>query len=229
MVMPPTTNEQVERTFAFVDLAGFTALTEAHGDCEAVGIVRTFRDRTLEVLAPGDELVKTIGDAVMLAFPDRTAAVRALRMLLERELTHDGTVLLPRAGAHHGVAISVDGDYYGAAVNLAARVAGEARGGELLVTTDTAFAARDAGAIVTHVGAVELRNVADPVDIYQVRVTDSSVDVAVDPVCQMRVPTEGPDAISLEWSDTKLHFCSLPCVSRFAQQPDSYLTATPRD
>src|SRR5262245_51219134 len=124
----------IEATFAFVDLAGFTAVTEAHGDTEAVAIVRAFRDRALQTLGPGDELVKTIGDAVMLRFPTPEAAIVALRQLVARELVAREAVLLPRAGAHHGHAVVVDGDYYGAAVNLAARVAGEARGGQLLVT-----------------------------------------------------------------------------------------------
>src|SRR5689334_21582213 len=68
----------IEATFAFVDLAGFTALTEAHGDAEAFAIVRAFRDRALKALGPHDELVKTIGDSVMLAFPHPQAAIRAL-------------------------------------------------------------------------------------------------------------------------------------------------------
>ena len=75
--MTATSDSEVEATFAFVDLAGFTAMTEAHGDAEAVTIVRAFRDRTLEVLGPDDELVKTIGDAVMLRFPTPEAAVTA--------------------------------------------------------------------------------------------------------------------------------------------------------
>jgi class 3 adenylate cyclase/YHS domain-containing protein len=215
----------VEATFAFVDLAGFTALTEAHGDAEAVAIVRAFRDRALEVLGPGDELVKTIGDAVMFAFPTPHAAVRALRELLERELRHDDAILMPRIGAHHGAAVATDGDYYGAAVNLAARVASEARGGEFLVTNETAFAARDAGAIVTHVGAVELRNISRPVDIFAVCVTDPSSPAAVDPVCRMRVPMSGETAVTLEWAGRTIHFCGLPCVSTFAQQSESYLAA----
>jgi adenylate cyclase len=219
----PTADHSVEATFAFVDLAGFTALTEAHGDAEAVALVHAFRERTREVLAEGDELVKTIGDAVMLAFPTPQAAVRALCELLERELARDDAVLLPRIGAHHGAAVAVESDYYGAAVNLAARVAGEARGGEFLVTGETAFAARDAGSVVTHVGAVELRNIAHPVDIYAVRVDHASAAVAVDPVCQMRVPVDGPAVVALEWSGRTVHFCGLPCVSSFAAQPEHYL------
>jgi adenylate cyclase len=217
------TEATVEATFAFVDLAGFTAVTEAHGDIEAVSIVRRFRDRALDVLASGDELVKTIGDAVMLRFPTPEAAVVALGRLLQHELVVDDAALLPRAGAHHGSAVRVEGDYYGAAVNLAARVAGQARGGQLLVTTHVAMAARDLGAIITHIGSIDLRNVSESIDIYDVRVSGSAQTAVTDPVCQMRVPTTGESAIVLDWSGRRFHFCGLPCVARFAANPDSYL------
>ena len=218
----------VEATFAFVDLAGFTAMTEAHGDAQAVAIVRAFRDRALQVLGPEDELVKTIGDAVMLRFATPETAIVALRELLQRELVVHDAVLLPRAGAHHGQAMVVEGDYYGAAVNLAARVAGEAGGGQLLVTTRAALAARDLGAIVTHVGSVQLRNVSESVDVYDVRIGEGTGIVVTDPVCQMRVPTTGDAAVSLDWAGRRFHFCGLPCVSRFAAEPDRYLKRTPK-
>jgi adenylate cyclase len=220
------TEQAIDATFAFVDLAGFTAMTETHGDAEAVAIVRAFRDRALDVLRPGDELVKTIGDAVMLRFPTPQAAITVLLELLERELVVGHAVLLPRAGAHHGPAVGVDGDYYGGTVNLAARVAGQARGGQLLVTTRAAFAARDLGATITHVGSVELRNVSESVDLYDVRVRHGTETVVTDPVCQMRVPTTGDAAIGLDWAGRRFHFCGLPCVARFAADPDRYLDRT---
>ena len=222
MTVTPS-DSAIEATFAFVDLAGFTAMTEAHGDAEAVAIVRAFRDRALQVLGPDDELVKTIGDAVMLRFATPEAAIVVLRTLLQQELVVRDAVLLPRAGAHHGHAVVVDGDYYGAAVNLAARVAGEAGGGQLLVTTRVAIAARDFGAIVTHIGSVQLRNVSQSVDVYDVRVDEEADTVVTDPVCQMRVPTTGDAATALDWSGRRFHFCGLPCVSRFAANPDRYL------
>src|SRR4051794_26780938 len=112
----------VERTFAFVDLSGFTALTEAHGDEEAVATLARFREITMESLGPTDVLVKTIGDAVMLAFVEPVLAVAALRRLFNDALA-DTTMLLMRAGAHTGSAIVDGDDYFGGAVNLAARVA----------------------------------------------------------------------------------------------------------
>jgi adenylate cyclase len=217
------TDDAIEATFAFVDLAGFTAMTEAHGDAEAVSIVRTFRDRALDVIEPGSELVKTIGDAVMLRFPSPESAVVALLRLLERELVVVDAVLLARAGAHHGRALAVDGDYYGSVVNLAARVAGQARGGQLLVTERIAVAARDVGAITTHVGQLELRNVSESVDVYDVRTGHGAETPMIDPVCRMRVPATGDAAIILDWAGRRLYFCGLPCLARFAAAPEVYL------
>jgi len=214
--MPGTT---VEATFAFVDLAGYTALTEVHGDAHAFAIVQAFKQRTLDAMQSGDHLVKTIGDAVMLAFPTPRAAITALRRLLTTELVHEDAVLLPRAGAHHGRALAIDGDFYGGAVNLAARVSAHATPGQLLVTSTPAVAARDEGAVVTHVGAVELRNVSDPIDIYDIVVGRTTTSTAVDPVCHMRVPSDGDTGVTLMWDGRAVRFCGLPCVARFAADP----------
>jgi class 3 adenylate cyclase len=223
-----TTDADLVSTFAFVDLAGFTAVTEAHGDREAVAVLRAFRDRVAAALGPGDELVKTIGDAVMLRFPTTSAAVLALHALLEGERMTPDALLMPRAGAHHGCAVAVDGDYYGAAVNLASRVAGFARPGQLLVTGEVAAAAQALGSVVTHLGTPALRNISEPVDIWEVRFAAAATDVATDAVCQMRVSTAAADAITLEWDGRRLHFCGLPCVARFAASPGTYVRpATP--
>ena len=207
----------VEATIAFVDLAGFTALTETHGDLEAVTIVQQFRQRVLGLLGPGGQLVKTIGDAVMLAFTGPDIAAATLHDLVAVELRHHEAVLLPRAGAHHGSAVTVDGDYYGATVNMAARLTAEAVAGQFLATGAVARAAHDAGAVVTHCGPRQLRNVARPVELYEIHVAEPS-DIGVDPVCHMRVPTSGPEAITLRYGDLTVHFCGLTCVRLFTGQ-----------
>ena len=170
--------------------------------------------------------MKTIGDAVMLRFPTPEAAVVALLRLLEGELVVEDAVLLPRAGAHHDGALGVDGDYYGAAVNLAARVAGQARGGQLLVTERVAMAARDVGAITAPVGQLELRNLSEAVDVYDVHQAGAG-SPATDPVCQMRVPTSKRGSDRPRLGRRRNHFCGLPCLSRFAASPDSYLRSPP--
>jgi class 3 adenylate cyclase len=196
-------------------------MTKAHGDAEAVAIVRAFRNRALQVLGPGDELVKTIGDAVMLRFPTPrppsspcgTAAARAGRARRGAVATRRRPQR-PRRGRRRRL-LRRRG-------HLAAHVAGEAGGGQLLVTTPTALAARDLGALVTHVGSVELRNVSESVDVWDVRVGEGDDTVVTDPVCHMRVPTTGHAAIALDWSGRRLRFCGLARVSRFAADPERY-------
>jgi adenylate cyclase len=209
-----------DRTFAFVDLSGFTALTEAHGDEEAVATLSRFRRIAHTVLGPNDLLVKTIGDAIMFAFTEPADAVVALRQLFDAALADEAMPLI-RAGAHHGPAVEEADDFFGAAVNLAARVAAHAGGGQFLATTPVAIAARDAGEVVTHVGPVTLRNIAEAVDLYEIDVQHAS-DIAVDPVCAMKVPKTGPSVVHLKQGYRDVWFCGLPCVARYAASPDRY-------
>ena len=215
-----STRDNVERTFAFVDLSGFTALTEAHGDEEAVAMLTRFREITQGALGPTDVLVKTIGDAVMLAFSDPGLAVSALRRLFDDALA-DSSMPLIRAGAHNGSAIADGDDFLGAAVNLAARLAAYAGGGQLLVTDRVARAATEIGEVITRVGAVALRNIAEPVEVYEIELNPRS-SIAVDPVCAMKVPTTGPSTVHLKHNGREVWFCGLPCLARYAAAPDTF-------
>jgi adenylate cyclase len=116
---------------AFADLAGYTRLTEEAGEEEAVDAVERFIE-DVEVTLPDDaRVIKTIGDEVMIVGSDGAAlvdwAVGFQRLVADRRP-------LPRIGLHCGLTLYRDGDYYGREVNLAARVAARAAGGEVLVT-----------------------------------------------------------------------------------------------
>jgi adenylate cyclase len=98
----------VNATFVFADLAGFTALTEAHGDEQAAAVVADFGTAVRDHLpATGGHQVKGIGDAVMLCIPDPGAAVRlGLRTTHELMLGHGAPAV--RVGMHHGPATERD-------------------------------------------------------------------------------------------------------------------------
>lgn len=214
---------EVERTFCFVDLAGFSALTQAHGDADAVAVLERFWALTTESVSEDDELVKTIGDAVMLASPSPDDALRLLEGLWRRCAGTDGFPL-PRGGAHHGSAIARDGDYLGAAVNLAARVAAHAGGSQLLSTAPVARAARATGTEVVDLGSHPLRNLPDPVELFEIRLGTERRGRAIDPVCRMAVE---PDHAAgyLRVGEKRLWFCSLACAAAFAAEPGRYPTA----
>jgi class 3 adenylate cyclase len=207
----------LERTFAFVDLAGFTALTEAHGDHATVDVVERFFESVGAAVGERGELVKTIGDAVMLAFPAPDVALLAARDLLER-CAVVSEMPAPRAGLHHGPAVPRGDDWFGATVNLAARVAGQAFGGQTLATAPVATVARRVGVPVVDLGCFRLRNVTEPVELFQVELVPPPEAVSIDPVCRMQV-AHAAAAGRLRHGDTDVWFCSLACVRAFAEDP----------
>ena len=136
-------SSDAEATFLFADIAGFTALTEAHGDEEAVQLVEEFANCVqAELPRVGGEHVKTVGDALMLRVPDPADAVR-LGLWIARNAMSGHQAPSVRVGGNHGSAVERNGDYFGSTINVAARVSALAAGGELLVTGQTAALAPD--------------------------------------------------------------------------------------
>src|SRR5689334_1028922 len=222
--MPESTT--VEATFVFADIAGFTALTEAHGDHDAAALVADFcRSVRAELPASGGTEVKTIGDAVMLAIPDPGAAI-SLGLRITTELMRGHGAPAVRVGLHHGPAVERDGDFFGAAVNLAARVSAEAAGGEVLLTGATAALAPTLeGVVYEPRGRRALRNVREPVELFAaMRVGESDrAALPTDPVCQMAVdPERAPGRLVYE--DRTFFFCTLACAGQFARNPERFVS-----
>lgn len=215
--------EPVERTFAFVDLAGFTALTEAHGDTTAVDLVGRFVALAAEAVDGRGEVVKSIGDAVMLSFGDPADALAATQRLVMWSQGSDGFPML-RAGLHNGPALARSGDWFGATVNLAARLAGRARGGQTLGTARIADSAREQGLGVVGLGSVELRNVARPVELFEISLLAPAPPPPVDPVCRMALDRDRAPGW-LRHNDQDFWFCSIECAAAFTAAPDRYANA----
>ncbi len=215
-----------DAAFVFADIAGFTALTEAHGDEQAAAFVDGFAAAVEKELPPDATRVKSIGDAVMLRVPDPGDAI-LLGLRMTRDVLREHGAYAVRVGLHHGPAVERDGDYFGATVNVAARVSSMAAGGEVLTTGATAALVPDLdGVLFESRGRHALRNVAEPVEIFAaLRAADLGADdLPVDPVCRMSVD---PDrAIGrLEYEGTAYFFCSLPCAAHFARHPERFAAA----
>jgi class 3 adenylate cyclase/YHS domain-containing protein len=210
-------------TFVFADIAGFTALTEAHGDEEAVTLVEEFSEAVeAELPAVRGEHVKTIGDALMLRIPDPGDAVVIALRIAHDVITEHGAPAV-RVGLHDGPAVERNGDYFGASVNLAARVSALASGGEVLLTGETAALAPELeGVLYESRGRQILRNVAEPIEIFAaLRVGQNEDQLPVDPVCRMIVD---PDRAAgrLVYEGSAFFFCSLTCAGEFARRPERF-------
>jgi adenylate cyclase len=152
---------RVSMAFCFVDLTGFTRYTEEEGDEEALDLVERFVE-TVEATLPSEaQLVKTIGDEVMVVSPDPSSltewAVGFLVLFQERPQ--------PRVGIHYGAAVFRDGDYFGGDVNLAHRVVDRALGGEVLVTESLAEAVQSGHLRFDPIGEVALKGFPKPIHL----------------------------------------------------------------
>jgi class 3 adenylate cyclase len=129
----------------FTDIRGSTALYRRIGDLNAFQLVQRHFDWLREAtVRHGGAVVKTIGDAVMAAYPDAARAVAAaldMRAAVERFNREQPERLVSlKIGVHHGAAIAVtlndQLDYFGQTVNIASRVQELADAGEIWVTEE---------------------------------------------------------------------------------------------
>jgi adenylate cyclase len=150
----------------FVDLTGYTRLTEERGDEVAAQVAGRLAALVNDISRRrGGRPVRWLGDGGMFHFPEPQAAVAAGLDMVERAPVAG----LPDAhvGIHTGPVVFQDGDVYGATVNLAARIASFAQAGQVIVSEETA--SRSGGDQLRYqpLGPVTLKGVANPVALYQ--------------------------------------------------------------
>ncbi|WP_179475730.1 adenylate/guanylate cyclase domain-containing protein [Mycolicibacterium vinylchloridicum] len=213
-----TEGASVEATFAFVDLSGFSVLTEMCGDEQAASLAGRLLAVTGESLGSGVTIVKTMGDAVMLRAGETELMVATILQLADRAADEDGFLAL-RAGIHRGSAVQRDNDYFGHGVNVAARITALAGAGQAVVTDRVRQACAQRGLSPEPLGARQLRNIATPMQVYAVGL--AAARYPSDPVCRVRVDPAGA-ASHLRHADRDWWFCSPECAHRFAAAPAHY-------
>ena len=213
---------ETERTLLIADLSGYTALTETHGALHASEVVLRF-DRMAEAsLEPGVAIVDRVGDQVFCAGADTQAVLRsALRLCaaLERE----PGFLAVQAGLHRGSVVERSGRLFGAPVNLTARLAALARGGQILCSEPVATVAREHPGVEAHfVGEKRFKNVSVAVAVYELaRVSQPAQSAVLDPVCRMQIEPRTA-AATLSHLGLNYYFCSPECARLFREAPERY-------
>jgi adenylate cyclase len=152
---------------AFLDLTGYTKLTEERGDRAAAELAA----RLIEIVHDlahrhGGRPVKLLGDGVMFHFPDPAQGVRCGLELVDR--IPDVGLPQARMGLHSGPVVFQQGDYFGRTVNIAARITDYARPGEVLVSQElVADTGRPSAVRFEPVGPVTLKGLSAPVTLYR--------------------------------------------------------------
>ncbi len=222
MAAPPGDASDIEimATMGFVDMAGYTALTETHGPRMAADLVERFVELVEPSLSEDGHLVDVVGDAGLLTWSEPEAAVRDIARLYR---SADEVLQFPalRTGLHHGPVLIRGKRHYGTTVNLTARIASLAAGGEVLASPPIAQAATRTEIEVKDLGLHRLRNLVDPVRVFELSGISSGADQVVDPVCRMRVAA-GTASGRLEYGGRVYWFCSLDCAARFTSEPGAF-------
>ncbi|MGI8440155.1 MAG: adenylate cyclase regulatory domain-containing protein [Thermoleophilaceae bacterium] len=157
-----------EVAVGFADLVGFTRLGEKISAQEVGRLAGRLTDLAGEVADPPVRLVKTIGDAAMLASYDAHALLDAMDRLVASADDQEEDFPQLHAGLAFGPALPRAGDWYGKTVNLASRVADEARPGTVLVTSDVREQAGE-GFAFSSLSARRLKGIKGSVRLYRAR------------------------------------------------------------
>lgn len=133
-----------KRAILFADVSGSTSLFEKLGDKRAAEAIGSCLDQLRDVVSRFQgQVVKTIGDEIMVVFGKADAAGEAAKEMQQRMAALPpvaGVKLAIRIGFHFGPVVESKGDYLGDAVNTASRLTGLAKAGQILTSRTTAEA-----------------------------------------------------------------------------------------
>jgi adenylate cyclase len=151
----------------FVDLTGYTRLTEEQGDEVAARLATRLALLVDDISRRhGGKPVRWLGDGGMFHFKDPAAGMLAALEMVE---SAPSAGLPPtHIGIHAGPVVFQDGDVFGRTVNLAARIAARAEAGQVLTSGDTVELVKGARLVFVPVGPADLKGVARPVRLYRV-------------------------------------------------------------
>jgi len=158
------------RTVLFTDIAGSTEMMQRLGDEKGREVLREHERITREVLrAHGGTEVKTMGDGFMASFGSVTKAVECAIALQRAFAEREGEPLSVRVGLNAGEPIEEEGDLFGATVILAARIASQAEGGEVLASMAVRELCAGKGFLFADRGEFVAKGFEEPVRLFEVR------------------------------------------------------------
>ncbi len=150
---------------AFLDLTGYTTLTEERGDQAGADLADRLATLVNDAARThGGHPVKWLGDGVMFYFPEPSGAVQTALELVEQ--TPATVQVRARVGVNAGRIIVRDADYFGRTVNVAARITDYARPGEVLVSDEVKDRWSGDGVRFTPIGPVALKGLKEELTLY---------------------------------------------------------------
>ncbi|MCJ7509335.1 MAG: adenylate/guanylate cyclase domain-containing protein, partial [Dehalococcoidia bacterium] len=165
-------------TILFTDVEGSTALTERLGDAKARAVLRNHERIVREALrAHGGAEVKAMGDGFMASFSSATGALESAIAMQQAFAAQNESADEPirvRIGLTAGEPIAEEKDLFGTAVNMAARIAAMAQGGQIVASDVVRQLVAGKGFLFADQGETALRGFEDPARLYEVHWREAS-------------------------------------------------------
>jgi len=209
---------RVRRNFAFLDLSGFTALTNTQGDQRAVEVLGVFRAALRDICSRrGVRIAKWLGDGAMLVGVEAPPLVAAsLEMSSAIEAAPEDIAIT--CGITAGPVILLEGDdYIGHAVNVAARLCDLAKPHEVLAISSL-VPELPPWATVESTDSLAVPGLEEPVDVVRLGIVKATPDTAPDPVCQIPLTAATAGERRHDGDGRVLFFCSASCAEMWDQQ-----------
>lgn len=208
----------METTIAIMiaDLSGFTAMTEIHGAGMAAEMVNRYVHLVKSSLKGESFMLERAGDQVVVISPDPDdLAVTALSLFASS--VREKHFLAIHAGLHYGNVLEMDGRYYGSTINLAARIASQAKVGKILCSQDfiDALSNTEAFRYEFH-GRFNFKNVLEAKEIVELLPLqkEKAFEHYLCPVCHMQLGATENNFQHIH-ADKTYYFCSRECNEVF--------------
>ena len=219
---------RVHRSFAFVDVSGFTALTEHEGDEHAVEVLTAFRALLRDICSRrGVRIAKWLGAGVMLVCVDTAPLLAAILEMhyVVCEVSSPVQTVSIRSGVTSGEVILMEGDdYIGHSVNVAARLCDLADGGEALAVPSVMSELPRWGAVLVE-REVALRGVERPVPVSSIGMAHSGPVRSRDPICGLPLSEATAEESASTARGRVVLFCSPSCLDTWRRRPNNLVVA----
>jgi class 3 adenylate cyclase len=221
---------RVQRSFAFVDVSWFTALTEQEGDERAVVVLAAFRSLLRDICSRrGVRIAKWLGDGAMLVCVNTRPLLETVlelhHVVDEVSGPHPVATVSIRTGITSGDVILMEGDdYVGHCVNVASRLCDLAAPGEALAAPSVLEHLPSWGAVDGE-NQVDLRGVGSPVSVSSIRMACDDSDGARDHICGLPLSHDTAEEIAHDVQGAVVLFCSPGCVDTWRRRPAGVMRA----
>ena len=201
--------QETQLAILFADVCGSTKLYDTLGDVKARSTVARCIQLMVEATEnEGGTLIKTIGDEVMSTFKsadDAAAAASEMQESISGSLVVDERPIAIRVGFHMGPVLFEEGDVFGDAVNLAARMAGQAKAGQILTTAATVDLMTPIWKASTRqIDRAAVKGKRDQIDVYELNWQGEEMTRMVTPAWSAAAAAEHTATLKLKLGERRI-------------------------